>query len=246
VMGPLFLLFFPALLVHAFRKPSKPLVGLALFALIYGGFLFTQSQYTRFFLSVAPVMSVAAGAMLERLKSGSRLLRQAVLAAVALVFLIHTGIFVYRTRDSWSVALGKTSATDHLLAHVRSFRGNEYLRKQMKDGEQLLFAGDVQYFYNENKNVIWDCFPLRVVLHEEGRTLAQFLSGERVDYVWVGEEEDPAKTPHPAWALNKEVWDLVRERGYELAYQYEFKEGPTTFKNYIYRRERVAEPGRIE
>ena len=228
IMGPLFLLFLPPFLVQTVRKPSKPLLGLALFTLLYGGFLFAQSQYTRFFLSVIPAMSVAAGVVLEQCLKSSSLFRRITMAAVVSVFLVHTGIFVYRVRDCWSVAVGKTSAEDYLLTHERSFPGNDYLKKHMRDEERLLYSAEVRYFYNENKNVIWDCYPLRRVLDEKHRTLTQFLSDKRLDYVWLGEKDNS----------NAELWDFVRDRGYKLAYHYEFTEKSATYKNYIFRLER--------
>ncbi len=223
MVGPFFLLFLPLFFVQSIRKSSRVLASLALFAVFYGGFLFTQSQHVRFFLSVLPVISVAVGVSLELCMRRRGPLRHAVMAVLALVFLTHMGIFVYRTRDCWPVAIGKMSARDYLLAYERSFKGNDYLLRHMQASEQLLYSAEVRYFYNDNKNVVWDCYPLRLVLTQKGMTLTQFLSGKQLDYVWLGDD------------TTQELWDYVRDRDYELAYQYQFIEKPTTFNNYIYR-----------
>jgi len=221
MIGAIFLILMPVLFVER-RRPQPFSRYLVFFGFGYVVFLFTQSQHVRFFIAVAPFLSIGAAIAFMRLVSGGKFLRSVAVTITAALLVLHMGIFVYRLRDAWSVVLGKVSAEAWLIDHERSFRGFDYLRSHAKPGEKILNAAEVRYFYAQDSLNITHLPQENVRLRKLGLKLQDLLETEKFDYVWAVEPFDPA------------LQTYLKDKGYRVAYSYEFTEKPDIFRNSIY------------
>ena len=191
--------------------------------LLYAAFLFTQSQNTRFFLSLLPWCSLGAAYVLVHLARGSRMLRNVIALALCIVFAAHAGIFLYRTRAAWPMLTGRVSAEEHRSRYDRSYPAHQYLLKHLRPGEKVYNAADAKFFY-------WDR-PGVMTMHNTILRQAQtgpggfwgYLESSRFDYLWL---ETGFNAEFERWAL---------EHGYAAVYEYRFTESPKTYEYRIYK-----------
>jgi len=224
ILGPFYLMFLP-LLLFTLKDFKAIYVYILIFAAAYAGFIFTQSQQARFFLSVAPLLAMGAGAAVRKLRAvEGKALKGAARLFFISVLALHAGIFVYRTRDAWGVALGRTGAVEYLATHERSFKGYQFLESRVKTGEKVLNSAEPKYFYGSLRGMVINAPSLRRSLDKVGMTLTQYLDEQKFDYIWL------------LHGFNPELFGYVRSRGYEEIYHYEFVEKPVTFRYSIWAR----------
>lgn len=222
MIGPLFLMFTP-LAFLGIKKARPAALFFTVFTVFYTYFLFTQSQHLRFYLSVAPMLSIAAAAGLRNVSSFGVWHRRAALAALAAVLCLHGMIFVYRTRYLWPVVAGKISAEKYLLKYERSYEGYRFFRDHLKGGERYFVANEVRYFYNQaGERMAYDSLPLRADLKKKNISLEQFLEGSKFEYLWI--EAD----------AGGDIALFLKNHAYRKVFSYDFKEKPRTFHNEIY------------
>lgn len=223
LLGPVYLMLIPTLVI-ATAKPTRKASLLGAFIILYTYFLYTQSQHLRFYLSVAPFLAVACAFAYERTAQGSVALRRGLSALLTAVFLLHSGLFLYRVRDIWRVPLGLVSARQYLAEHERSFKLYTYLKENLMPGETFLNAGEVRTFYNPVPAMAVDCIPWRLFLAKQGVSLESHLAAENYDYVLFQNETDPA------------IRTYITTHSYEKVYEYSFTEKPATFHYQLYRK----------
>lgn len=220
VFGAQYLIFVP-LLVFYWKGAKRVSREMAVFTLIYTFFLFKQSQYARFYLSVAPFLAVgSAVALSEILKEKNRLSKAAAVGAFALLIVLQSGIAWHRLGSVWGVVSGRQSGEAYLMEKERSFKGFLYIRDHAKPGDTVLNSGDVRHFYSAHPGTVMDTLFLRKELKEQEKTILDLLKEKQFDFIW--HQDDP------------EVEAYAKEAGYEAVYAYDFTEGPKTWRLTVY------------
>ncbi len=223
MMGALFLALIPTLLIDL-KKPRTASIILTVFTAGFTIFLFTQSQHARFFISVVPFLALGAASAFLRLRSMGALSRAISRTVVAILLVLHSAIFVYRTRADWPVVSGRVSAEHWLLENERSFKGFDFIRKHVDAGATLLNAAEVRYFYAPDDRRITHFPHLDTRLNKEGGSLERFLIDQPFDYIWISNTPDPA------------IANALKHYAYEPVFTYDFTEKPDTFHNIIFKR----------
>lgn len=223
MIGSLFLMFAPFAIINI-KNPRPAMTYAAIFTALYTYFLFTQSQHLRFYLSVAPILSVAAAVGIRNLCALGTWPKRCSLAALAAILCLHGLIFAYRTRNAWPVVLGQISAQEYLLKYERSFEGYQFFKKHLKSGERFFNAAEVRYFYNPaEERMSYDSLPLRLALKKENKGLSDYLESNKFNYFWLAEDTDP------------DIKRFVEDHDYLRMYSYESTEKPKTYRYDIYR-----------
>ncbi len=223
MIGGAFLMFAPPLLLEL-KRVRRPMACAAVFAAVYTAFLFTQSQHLRFYISVAPFLSVAAAVSASRLSGAGKWAGRLAFGALALVLLLHGAIFVYRTRVYAPAAFGKITADDYLKKYERSYAGYLYLKEHLKGQERFFNSAEVRCFYNPaGERMQYDSMPFRLDLEKRGISIDRYLGSEAFDYIWILEDNSP------------DVKSWVEKHPYQLVYSYEITEKPRTFRYKIYK-----------
>lgn len=220
VLGAQYLLFVPYLIFYI-KKSKRVSREMALFTLVYVFFLFKQSQYARFYLSVVPFLSVgAAVALFSMLKDGKQWLKVSSIAILGTLLLLHTGIIFHRLKPMWPVILGAQTGAEYLEKRERSFKGFLYIKEHAKTGDKVLNSGDVRHFYSAFPETTNDTLFLRRELKLSGETIRDLLLREKFDYVWL--QDDPV------------IKKYLHENDYAPVYSYDFTEGPKTWNLTVY------------
>ena len=184
MLGVLFCMFVP-LLIFRVACMTRRAAYLLVFVIAYTYFLYTQSQHLRFYLSVAPFLSIGAAYSLQTLMRETAHVRRTVIILFMIILLIYGGIFVYRVRNLWSVVAGKTSPVAYLEHSERSFKAFRYIKDHVRDGESLLVWGEVRLFYCPIKTTTFDCGPLRDDLKKQGVSFDKFLDKRKFNYMLI-------------------------------------------------------------
>jgi len=223
MIGPLFFLFLPLLLLPVEKKSSRAFY-LFLFSFLYIFLLFHQSQQARFYLSLVPLLAVGVGVSVANLTGKKGFLRTiGILVFVAVLFL-HAGVYVYRLRNSWPVILGLESPKDYLSRFERSFNGYLYFQKNAKPDEKIFNFADVRHFYNANPGML-HCTPaFRAWLKAENKTIPDYLNEHPFEYIWLREDSE------------FHLQEYALSHGYRLVHAYEQREGAGLFRYQVFRR----------
>ncbi len=224
ILGPLYLMFLPPL-IFKIKQSTAPARWMAAFTFFGILFLFTQSQQIRYILALLPFLALGCGVALNALWDQKRLAGVAIRVLFVLVIIIHSALFLYRTRDSWGVITGLQSTEDYLREHERSFKGYEYLKQNLKPGERVLVSGERRYFYDQGTLPIIVMPAERQALEKADDSFEAYLKRECFALVWV--EESSGVEPF----LAKEL-----EKNYTRVFMYSFTEKPKKFSYSIYRR----------
>ncbi len=223
ILGPLFLLFLPLLLLFM-KKPGSRAFYLSFFSVLYIFLLFHQSQQARFYLSVAPILSVGVGVALSHVMARKGVLQKIAVTVFSTVLFLHMGIFLYRVRNNWRVVFGFEDTTSYLLRFERSFKGFLYFRDHAKPEERIFNFAEVRHFYNENP-AMFHCTPaFRAELRARNQSIADYLDKNYFDYLWFREDTE---------------YDLVsyaHSHGYRTVYSYESREGAGVFHYLLFQR----------
>jgi hypothetical protein len=220
VFGAQYLIFVP--LLAFYWKGSKQVSReMALFTLIYTFLLFKQSQYARFYLSVAPFLAIgAAVALSEMLREKNRALKAVVIGAFVFLIVLQSGIAWHRLGSVWGVVSGRQSGEAYLMDKERSFKGFLYIREHAKPGDTVLNSGDVRHFYSAHPGTVMDTLFLRKELKERGKSILDLLEEKQFDFIW--HQDDP------------EIEAYAKKAGYDAVYAYDFTEGPQTWRLTVY------------
>jgi hypothetical protein len=227
MIGPAFLAFVPFTLFFA-RGARRESVELAFFAFANTAFIYSQSQMTRFFLSVAPFLCVGAAVAIDRLSSRKGILRAAAVSVLSGILLLHAGIFAYRIRYALPFIAGRAGeAEDYLSAHERSFKGYLWLRDYARSGERVFNAAEGRRFYSPAgvlARMTWNEDLLWRELEKKGKSLGDYLEDQKFDLVWVNNVPDPR------------IADYLSRAGYRPVYDYTFTEGNFEYRYQFFRR----------
>ena len=185
----------------------------------------------RYFLTLTPFLALGVGAVLNVLWGQGRWIRNTARFLFLSVLLIQGSIFVYRTRDSWAVALGRQSAESYLREHERSFKGYEFLKQNCKPGESVYVAGEMRSFYDQGVYAVISTPDMREVLQRRPGGVDAYVQQARFDYIWVDEN-----------GMDEALTNLL-VRDYEKVFSYNFFEKPQKFQFRIYRRKAASESG---
>ncbi|MEI8345374.1 MAG: glycosyltransferase family 39 protein [Candidatus Omnitrophota bacterium] len=210
LVGPIYLLFVPLLLLRRRAKSEGMGKYFLVFTLLYGLFIFTQSQQTRFFLSVMPYLSLGVGVFLTARPDGPHLRYARIALLMSLVMI--AGIFVYRFTPGWSVLSAKRSWEDYLQGTEHSFLGQKYLAGHLKAGQKALNGADVRIFYGPMDRMVYVEYPLKMYLIKNRISLQGYLDRERFDYFWLKKGNLP------------QLWNYAERGGYKEVYRYDFAE----------------------
>ena len=224
VIGPLFLIFLPFLIIKI-RTTKRLFLEMGLFTFLFSIFIFTQSIYIRFYLAVIPFLSVGTAVEIGDLqKKGSLLMKNFLYFLLASILIIHSGIYLYRVRNAWGVVLGTESAEQYLIRASRSFKAYRFLKDVIKPGEKVLNAADDGVFYNPLSSMIRLNQLFRKRLGREGVDLPHYLNKENFDYIWLLE------------GSNLDVLTYLQSHAYKPVFSYQFVEKPGVFRYVIFKR----------
>jgi hypothetical protein len=238
ILGPVFLMLVPAAALFSRLRMRRPLTAAVAFGIIYLIFLFTQSQQTRFYLSVIPLLAVASAYALIRLwREGQAGIRAVIAVLMAACLLLHGGMFVHRTRALWPVLLGRVTAERYLEIHERSFDGLQYLGRHLQAGQTWFNANEPRLFYaSSTRGMIEDSLLLREEFRRTKSGLYDHLSVKSYDYIWISDDVDPE--------VSRYLVD--HQTSYARVYDYDFTENPRTYHFAVYqKRAQLSSPAAL-
>jgi hypothetical protein len=215
-IGPIFLIFLPMLIF--LRRPPRFIKYILFIALaMYTAWFFTF-QYTRFFSSTLPFLSILISYIIFDICKRDRIIYRVSGLAVILIFIYSAALSVYHNIDKVPVAFGFEGRKDYLVKHERSYVMAEYINENLPEDSRLLVISEPRLFYYNRHTDLAISVKLNMLYDRNIRYKGNFedyLRYLNFDYILYVEDRSPQSNIEPYFTpktiLIKEKKELIKE-----------------------------------
>lgn len=146
-LSPLFLFFLPAVLLIK-EKPKVLKLSLVFAWLFYTAYFVIVPFYTvRYFLPLAPVLSLVAAWVLLDLWSRERFWRGTIFVVIFLTFSINLGLLAFKSLPAARVVLGLKDRDTYLSETLVWYDVNRFIKNELPAEHKILVSGAPLFYY---------------------------------------------------------------------------------------------------
>jgi hypothetical protein len=142
-LGPVFLLFVPALLLE---RPPRRVVAIVAVGYVFLILCMTQRQSMRFLLIAVGPLSVGVAWLAHQWRERTGLPCRILVAALVLILCVESGIALGRARRGLGVVLGREDAAAYLARREPTYRVGRWMAENLPEGARVV-GQDHRGFY---------------------------------------------------------------------------------------------------